>query len=294
LTGLAALLLLQFAAGDAGVAASRVAHECRTPRDGWIFCDDFDEDRLGRYFEYDARRGSFVRSPGDGLGGSPAMRARFAAGQVEAGSLHLAFGRTPQARFRPADQGTATYREIYWRFYLRHQPGWTGGGGHKLSRVFGFASETTWAQSMFGHLWSGGPGHHHLVLDPASGTDPGGRLRTRVYNDFPRMRWLGSARSVTPIFDAAHVGAWYCIEAHVRLNTAGRADGLFELWINDRVEAVRTGLNWLGSFDRYGINAMYLENHWSPSDGPGSPAAQERYFDNLVVSTRRIGCVSAG
>lgn len=218
------------------------------------------------------------------------MKARFSAGQVDAGFLHLAFGNTPQAYFQPVDAGTVNYREIYWRFYLKNQAGWTGGGGQKLTRAFGFASPTSWAQNMFGHVWSGGTGSNHLALDPASGTDLAGNLQTTTYNDFPNMRWLGVAPSATPMFDAAHVGAWYCIEAHVKLNSAGQSNGLFELWINGNAEASRPGLNWLGNFSAYGINAVYLENHWSPSGGPGSPVTQERYFDNLVVSTQRIGC----
>lgn len=68
------------------------------------------------------------------------MRAHFAAGQVNAGSLHLAFGRTPSSYIRPVDAGTTNYREIYWRVYLRDQAGWQGGGGDKLSRAQSLAS----------------------------------------------------------------------------------------------------------------------------------------------------------
>ena len=157
---------------------SELVNECRTPGAGWIFCDDFDQDRLRAYFEYDAKNGSFVRSSGLGNGGSHAMKARFAVGQVDAGALHLAFGRTPQPIVRPVDAGMADYREIYWRFYLKYQPGWTGGGGNKVTRAFGFASDTSWAQNMFGHVWSGSRAGNYLVLDPASGTDPAGRLLT--------------------------------------------------------------------------------------------------------------------
>jgi hypothetical protein len=282
---LLALLAIQESAS--APSPNGLVNECSAPGAGWIFCDDFEQDRLGAYFEYDPKNGSFVRASGVGNGGSYAMKARFAAGQVDAGALHLAFGRTPQAIFRPADAGTANYREIYWRFYLKYQPGWAGGGGHKITRAFGFGSPTSWAQTMFGHVWSGARAHiNYLVLDPASGTDLAGNLVTTAYNDFPNMRWLGVARSSTPIFDAAHVGSWYCIEAHVKLNSAGQSDGVFDLWINGNAEASRTGLNWLGNFSAYGINALYLENYWNN----GSPAAQERYFDNFVVSTQRIGC----
>jgi hypothetical protein len=262
------------------------ANGCTNPAPEWLWCDDFEEDQLDRYFEYSAKSGSFTRAAGVGRDGSVGMRARFAAGQVDAGALHLAIGRTPQAYMRPVDAGTANHREIFWRMYLRNQPGWIGGGGYKLSRATSLAS-STWAQAMAAHVWSGSSSRKdYLLIDPASGTTEDGTLVTTKYNDFANLRWLGSAGSSTPIFDGAHVGAWYCIEARVRLNDAGYANGAFELWIDGQLEARRTGLNWVGSFDAYGINAVYLENYWDA----GSPQAQERYMDDFVVSTARIGC----
>ena len=85
---------------------------------------------------------------------------------------------------------------------------------------------------------------------------------------------------------ARHVGAWYCIEAHVRMNDSGLSNGLFEYWIDGALETSRSDLNWVGAYDEYGINAIFFENYWNS----GSPVAQERYFDNIVVSTSRIGC----
>jgi hypothetical protein len=260
-------------------------NECATPGAGWIWCDDFDQNRLASYFEVDAAGGSFTRTNGAGNDGSWGMRARFAAGQVSTGSLKLAFGRTPGTYFRPVDAGTADYREIYWRVYLRNAPGWVGGGGDKLSRATVLAS-SGWAQAMIGHVWSSGAGSKFLALDPASGTDPQGNLQTTKYNDFANFRWLGIGRGTTPIFDAAHVGRWVCVETHIRLNTAGQSNGVFELWLDGATEVRQTNLNWLGNYSAYGLNAVFLENYWNS----GSPVAQERYFDNFVVSTQPIGC----
>jgi hypothetical protein len=266
---------------------SGLANECARPRAGWIWCDDFDQDRLGSYFEYLADQGSFLRASGVGNQGSFGMRAHFNPGQVSAGALHLAFGRTPAPLFRPVDAGTSDYREIYWRVYLRNQSGWMGGGGFKLARATSFVS-ANWAQAMIAHLWSGGaaPSWDYLVLDPASGTDPSGNVKTTGYNDFPNLRWLGAMRGTTPLFDAGHVGQWYCIETHVRLNDPGQSNGVFEFWINGTRQAGASNLNWVGAYTGYGINAVFLENYWNG----GSPAAQDRVFDNFVVSTQRIGC----
>ena len=49
--------------------------ECAVPQPGWIWCDDFEQDRLGQYFEYVDDGGSFVRASGVGLNGSAGMRA---------------------------------------------------------------------------------------------------------------------------------------------------------------------------------------------------------------------------
>jgi hypothetical protein len=261
--------------------AGPAVHECASMNAGWIWCDDYEVDRLGQYFEVD---GGFTRTTQVGVQGSSGMRARWTIGQVNAGSLKLAFGRTPSTYFRPIDSGTRDYREMYWRFYLRNQPGWTGGGGHKLARIISFAT-AGWAEAMIGHVWSDPPSTV-LTLDPASGTDVNGVLKTTKYNDFANLRWLGIASGQTTLFDAAHVGSWYCIETRVRLNDAGLSNGVFEFWINGNLEASRSNLNWVGSYSAYGLNALFLENYWNN----GAPAVQERYFDNFVVSTQRIGC----
>ncbi|TKB86240.1 MAG: hypothetical protein E8D43_04775 [Nitrospira sp.] len=73
----------------------------------------------------------------------------------------------------------------------------------------------------------------------------------------------------------------------MKLNNGDADDGVLEYWIDDRLDAQRTGINWIGTYRDYGINAVYLEQYWT-----SVPFAQiqQRYFDNFVVSTARIGC----
>lgn len=257
--------------------------ECAASKAEWIWCDDFESDRLASYFE-----ATMPRRSGTGIGGSTAVVGSFPAGGSSGGSLKVAFGRTPSSYFRAVDGGDRNYREIYWRVYLKHPAGWQGGGADKLSRATVFAGGG-WQQAMIAHIWSGadpGPQQNYLNLDPASGTDSSGSLRTTQYNDFANLRWLGATTGKTAVFDAQHQGQWQCIEARVRLNDAGQANGEFQLWVNGTLDAARTGLNWLGSYSAYGLNAVFLENYWNA----GSPVEQERYMDNFVVSTARIGC----
>src|SRR2546426_357725 len=52
------------------VTAPAGAPECATPQPGWIWGDDFEQNRLSQYFEYDSAGGGFVRGKGGGVGGA--------------------------------------------------------------------------------------------------------------------------------------------------------------------------------------------------------------------------------
>jgi hypothetical protein len=265
-------------------------NECASPQFGWIWCDDFEQDRSSSYFEIDRAGGKLTRQGSVGVAGSYAMAARYQPGDPNAGNLKLAFGRTPSSYFRPVDNGTANYRELYWRVYVKNQSGWTGGGGGKLARAMIFA-KADWSQAMIAHLWTAGTSSKQVWLhqDPARGTDAAGNLQTSGYNDFSNLDWLGSTVLPTPIFDSNHVGHWYCIESHVKLNDPGSSNGVFESWIDGKLQARQATLNWVGSYNAYGLNAVFLENYWNYT----APVAETRYLDNFVVSTKPIGCLGS-
>ena len=258
----------------------------------WIFCDDFEDTgalvKQGRYFEYDDNAGDFVSKPGIGLNGSRGMQVRWQIGEVGAGSIKLAFGRNPNAymnkqNIRPAD----TFREIYYRMYLKMQIGWQGSPA-KLSRATVFASASDWRQAMIAHLWS--DDNEHLLIDPASCVNAAGSVQCTTYNDFNHLSWLGNKSGITQLFATSNSGRWFCVEAHVKLNDPGLSNGVQEFWIDGQLEARREGLNFVGTYADYAINAIFFENYWNA----GSPVQQERYFDNIVVSTKPIGCLPTG
>ena len=261
---------------------------CNDLAEGIIFCDDFESDRpiKDRYFEYDDDEGDFVRIKNAGRNGSAGMRVIWQPGEMSAGSLKKSFGRTPDdyighhAAFPKKD-----FNEIYWRMDVKRQAGWEGGGGEKLTRAMVFAGPH-WSQGLIGHLWSGG---NFLVMDPASGIDENGTLKSTRYNDFNNLRWLGNKKGSTDLFSDANAGKWYCIVGHVKLNTPGKSDGVFEFWIDNELQAGSYNLNWHGNWNAnpasYKINAIFFENYWS-----GSPKLQERYFDNILISSLPIKC----
>ena len=273
-----------------GAAPRSIAAECgdRANHPEWIFCEDF-EDRgplvgAGRFFEVSDDEGDFVPQDGVGLGGSRAMRGLWQVGEIGAGSLKVAFGRNPNGYMRKGIRPDEDFREIYYRMYLRHQPGWRGDPA-KLSRATVFTSSADWSQAMIAHLW--GDGHDHLLIDPARCVGIDNRVRCVGYNDFDHLEWLGNQAGTTLVFSTAHADRWFCVEAHVRLNDPGRANGIQEFWIEDRLEARRDDLDFVRRYNAYALNAVFFENYWND----GSPREQARYFDNIVISTERIGCL---
>ncbi|MES2645790.1 MAG: hypothetical protein V4717_02855 [Bacteroidota bacterium] len=261
---------------------------CDSVPEGTIFCDDFESETklTDRYFEYDSNGGDFIRVKQAGRNGSAGMRVVWQPGEVSAGSLKKSFGRTPDEYIgKHAAYPKEDFNEIYWRIDLKRQPGWQGGGGEKLTRAMVFTGPA-WCQGMIAHLWSA---DNFLVMDPASGIDRNGILKSTRYNDFNNLRWLGNKRGTTDLFSDANTGKCYCIVAHVKLNTPGKSDGIFEFWIDNQLQAGTYNLNWHGNWNsdskNYKINAVFFENYWS-----GSPILQERYFDNLLISSEHINC----
>jgi hypothetical protein len=270
-----------------------IASECssnwKTQHPEWIWCDDFETDKTTSYFE---KTGPFNRIAGVGLDGTYGMQSTWTPGLSDGGSLKLAFGLTPPGSgiAPPAGVDNATkFREVYYRVYLRSQTGWNSTNQSKFSRATSFVA-ADWSQAMIAHLWSNDTGNNNFLrVDPASCVS-GGALQCAGYNDFAHIAWLGGVNGTTAVFASPNSGTWNCIEAHVKLNDAALANGIDEFWVDNHLEASSTNLNFVGSYSAYGINAILLENYING----GAPQAQSRYWDNLVVSTQRIGCAVNG
>jgi len=240
-----------------------------------IWYDGFD----GPEKAYTESQGPVVRDHGFGLD-KGSMLSHYDKGSRGVGNRKVFFGDSPTGKV--VHRGRK-YDEIYWRIYVKHQAGWTGGGPAKLSRATSIVTPR-WAQAMIAHVWSSGQA---LTLDPASGVR-GGEVVTTRYNDFPNLHWLGNRPTSTfKLHCTEESGWWVCVEARAKLNTPGKKDGVNQLWIDGRLEAERTNLDWRGTYDKHGINAVFLETYWNQ----GSPVTQSRWIDNFVISTKPIGPV---
>ncbi len=240
-----------------------------------IWYDDFD----GPEKAYTESEGRLDREQAFG-GQGRSMLSWYEKGSRGTGNRKVFFGDSPTGK---VVRKGPSFDDIYWRIYIKHQHGWTGGGPAKLSRATSIVSPN-WSQAMIAHVWSSGEA---LTLDPATGVR-GDHVVTTRYNDFPNLRWLGNKpTSQFKLHSTQESGRWVCVEARAKLNTPGKKDGLNQLWIDGRLEAERKNLDWRGDYTGHGINAVFLESYWND----GSPVTQSRWIDNFVISTKPIGPV---
>jgi len=272
-------------AQDSAVEAPRIESVVMSPSQphasdpAVIWYDDFDQDQ--RQEAYPEKSGRTTGQVCFGDSGK-SLEMYYAKGSRGTGGRKLFFGDSPTYRSQ-VQRGDDVFDDVYWRIYVKHPIDWRGGGPAKLSRATSLVPPG-WRQAMIAHVWSSGDA---LTLDPATGVQ-GDRVVTTRYNDFPNLNWLGNRpASRFQLHGSEGAGWWVCVEARAKLNTPGESDGINQLWIDGRLEAERTHLNWRGSFEQCGINAVFLEAYWNE----GSPVDQSRWIDNFIVSTEPIGPV---
>jgi len=271
----------------------------KTVHPEWIWCDDFETDKSSLHVDHNGWGTTLVRSSGQGYTGTYSLRATFPAAPgstANGGDFTVSFGKSPVSpKIDPADN--TKYQELYWRAFIKTQPGWQPGKGMKFTRATSFVS-SNWTQAMISHWWGAGTPENLLAVDPASGVCQGGvypagspvctnnTVITNGWNDFNGLYWLGSDNGSDNIMGPAAADTWRCVEGYVKLNTPGNSDGVQTLWIDGVQEANKTELNFMGTYSDYGINVFRLENYMNE----GVSSSQYRDWDNLVLSTTRIGC----
>ncbi len=89
---------------------------------------------------------------------------------------------------------------------------------------------------------------------------------------------------------------WYCIEAHWKIQSSHTvADGEFDLWMNRLGEPERKIMEYTGqdfaneAGDIQGMGGILVSQQYN---APGPRVIMERYMDDIVASTQRIGCIN--
>lgn len=274
-----------------------------SPDPAVLHCDAFDDGIpiSAKWNAYNDADGNYLPVGGVGVDGSTAMRAIFQPGQVTGGFFSIGLGQLP-AYYPGAGENwqhvvspESKFRDIYWREYVRLGAGWSGiPFKHSRVRVLvppGPDDLSPHPTAFQGHFWPDTNTKNAfsdgiLFFNNTRGVDANGEL-TDLGNNTNTSVWLPRTAGQTVIFKDYPQGSdWLCIEAHIKLNDPGLSNGIEEYWIDDQLEARRTDQNQVGTYTDFGLNQVVFDNYWNG----GSPQQNTIYRDNMVVSTRRIGC----
>jgi hypothetical protein len=195
---------------------------------------------------------------------------------VNAGWIWKMFGKNPYT----GSQGPL-YREIYVRWYHKFEVGFEG-IPPKMARLRVFSPEH-WQGAHTTHFWLE-PSTGEIAIDPVSYVPAG-----QNYVDPNQARWLGIVETDFSFNVPENIGRWVCFEMKVKLNDAGQRNGEIEYFADGGPIGSSINLDMVGSYDAYGLNGMQWDTYWNA----GSPKAQNRYYDNLVISTEPIGCIDS-
>lgn len=171
--------------------------------------------------------------------------------------------------------GGTSVDEAYFRIYFQCQPGYVGGHEKQFDFTRGFGTGQLVALS---YIQGSNVVNYISYLHQDDGvlSQPGNGWMT-----------ANQAPAVSPIVN----GHWYFLEMHVRLNTPGTYNGLFEMWMDDCGTTGRTGPATPTLRTRYtdvlyrsaGESAVHLGGIWIENwANPGSTGIE--YYANIIVS----------
>jgi len=166
------------------------------------------------------------------------------------------------------------YNELWLRYYIKPLPGYVYGA----QKMINFNA----TQAGGGGISIGGPGSPFAdgALDMCTWWDCNVTGEIYYYRQNQGTRYL--------LKD--HLGVWSYVEMHVKLNTPGQKNGIWELWVDDcGANGVCTGtptlrsrfttVEWQGPTENKQIRSVWFEN-WA---NPGSVGTE--LYDQLMVKT---------
>ncbi|MBN2191464.1 MAG: hypothetical protein JW751_01505 [Polyangiaceae bacterium] len=83
------------------------------------------------------------------------------------------------------------------------------------------------------------------------------------------------------------VGEWFCFEMMQQANTPGEHDGSMAYWINGTLGHQVDGMMWR-TIPELALNRVGLQHYIETEDAASH--SNQVWFDDVVVSTERIGC----
>jgi hypothetical protein len=227
----------------------------------WLWCDGFESGNALTVDYQDVSSNGMSVVTGEAFEGTQSLRQSYTQGQVDAGWI-----------IRVNSSGFPDH--VFMRWYHKFETGFQG-FPPKMARIRNRLRSGDWSSPYAVHCW--------LETDGVLALDVSATNSTQANSS----GWLSIARSSFTFANPQNIGRWICFEMEMKLNTPGATDGLYRLWADDSLIADRTNADLRGSTTDK-INEAMLDCYWNG----GSPKAQSRYYDNLVISTQKIGPVA--
>lgn len=221
----------------------------------WLWCDDFESTSVLSKDYQDVSVNGMSKSTTDAFDGTRCLLQHYNFDQVDAGWV--------------VRKNTGDYPEhVYMRFYHKFDKDFDG-FPPKMARIR--YRKPDWTSPLEVHCWI----HDGVVV-----ADVKAYHSTQANS----VGWLPVANSKFTFRDPKNLGRWVCFEMEVLLNTPGKKDGLYRMWADDSLIVERLNVDLRGS-ETYLLNEAMLDCYYNH----GSPKAQNRYYDNFIVSTKKIG-----
>jgi hypothetical protein len=187
--------------------------------------------------------------------------------------------------------------DVYVRFDVQYATDYDNSGGSH-GPILGGSSSPPWG--MYGTAGIKPNGSDFFVnnFEPKGVVGSGGEFH--FYSYFVNMKqsgdgnyWGNGFNSMIQPPPLVTPGVWQCVEERVVLNTPGNnTDGTAEFWVDGVVQGSFTGIQWRTNADLH-ISTFALDsyNHFNNGPVPQSQPNRVRY-DNIVISTAPIGCLT--
>jgi len=247
-----------------------------------LFVDGFDRGKVDKRWNVGPRVPAQVIESDPRLGfvplQGPALRVRI--------SRREQLGLDYRYRFR--EHHGKEPEEIYFRYYLRLAADWLGAvEGGKLPGLAGTYGKAGWG----GRRWDGNLGwslRGAYGIAPLRGHPAAGHVFLSTYAYHARSDTYGESLlwADGDLAGLIAIDRWVCIEQRLRMNTPGRFDGEFMVWVDGRLALSRTDLRLRDRDD------VRIEEIWMNVFHGGTAAAvadMHAYVDQIVVARRYIG-----
>lgn len=224
----------------------------------WLWCDDFENNtNLSDNYQDVSTNGMSITAD-EAYQGTHSLCQHYTVGQVDAGWIS-----------RIDDTGYPDH--VFMRWYHKFEDNFEG-FPPKMARIRYRHHSGDWTTIFAVHCWLENDGH--LALDVYASNS----------SQANSSGWLPIAVTPFTFSEPENIGTWICIEMEMQLNTSAETDGAYRLWIDDTLITERLNVDLRGSTQDK-INEFMLDCYWND----GSPQEQNRYYDNLVISTQKIG-----